>query len=138
MPHQYEEIKEIVKRRLRGQYNEMRAYLVAAKPSLWGEERPRHWISKVFVLSMYHDITALGYRHIIREVEGLGFAYNHKSFQHNTEVIRRILAKWGKKQAKLGSKAEWEYAMRNVPGKKNFPDLCFWMDSTDFAMENKV
>jgi hypothetical protein len=89
------------------------------------------------VLAFYHDITGKGYRVILEELEDLGFNYNVKSFWHNTQCIRRQLAKWGKRTCVLGRKEEWEYAMRRVPGRQRFPDLCFWIDSTDFALTNK-
>lgn len=53
--------------------------------------------------------------------------------------MRRTLAEWGREQVKLGEKSDWEEAMKNlcVPGKKRFPGLQFWIDSSDFAMQNK-
>jgi hypothetical protein len=87
---------------------------------------------------MYHDITGIGYNKILEQLEDLEFSYNRKSFCYNTKSVRRTLAGWGKKKVKLGTKEVWECAMKKVPGKRRFPSLCFWMDSTDFPMINKV
>jgi hypothetical protein len=40
---------------------------------------------------------------------------------------------------KLGKKGDWERAIKNIPEKsrKKFPGLYFFIDSTEFAMQNK-
>lgn len=137
MPLLYAECKAEVKRLLKAQYTEMLKFVNEAKPPLWGEERPRFFVEKVFVLAMFHDITGEGYNKILKELEDLGFTYNPKSYKYNTKSIRRTLAKWRRKKVKLGVKSEWEQSMKKVAGRQRFPDLCFWIDSTDFAMCNK-
>lgn len=137
MPLLFSDCKEVVKGRLKEQYKEMRQYVTNAKPPLWGEQRPRNFVAKVFVLAMYHDVTGIGYNKILEGLEDLGFNYNIKSYKYNTKSIRRTLAKWGKQKVKLGDLEEWKQSMRNVPHTKKFPGLCFWMDSTDFPMVNR-
>jgi hypothetical protein len=141
MPLLFAECKEVVKGRLRDEYKVILEKVTEVyserELGLWGEDILREFVEKCFVLAFYHDITEKGYRVILEELEDLGFNYNVKSFWHNTQCIKRQLAKWKKGTCVLGRKEEWEYAMRRVPGRQRFPDLCFWIDFTDFALTNK-
>lgn len=138
MPLQYIDAEKKVKDTLGARiFKEMLGYVERADPPFWGEVRPRFFTKRIFVLAMYHDITALGYNKILDSLEGLGFKLADKSFKYNTKSVRRTLAKWGRSKVKLGKLEDWEAAMRNVKGRQRFPHLHFWMDSTDFKMVNK-
>jgi hypothetical protein len=138
MPILYFEVQKEVKKRLKpAVYKEMLDYVESADPSLWGMTKPRYFTKRMFVLAMYHDITAYGYGKILLTVQQIKCGdLTPKTLQHNTQCIRRTLAEWGRKKVDLGKKKEWEKAMKHVKGTKRFPGLMFWIDSVDFALEN--
>lgn len=138
MPLLYSDVEKEVRRLLtKTTMEDMLLYLKQANPSFWGLKQPQYFQRRMFVLAMHHAITGMGYHQILRKVKQLGFKITSKSLKHNTQQIRRTLAEWGKSKVVLGKKPDWERAMKNVAGKKKFPKLQFWIDSTDFAMQNK-
>ena len=40
-------------------------------------------------------------------------------------------------KVKLENLVEWQRGMKRALKNKKFKDLCLWMDSTDFSMQNK-
>jgi len=87
-------------------------------------------------MAMYHEITGKGYNIILEKTTELGFKLAPKSFQFNCKKIREVLACWGKEQVDLGTLEQWKAAMRGVAGTKLFKNVCLWIDSTDFKMQN--
>jgi hypothetical protein len=63
-------------------------------PSLWGKQKLRNFLEINLVLTIYKDLTGMGYNKIINNVS-LNLNLNHKSFQHNAKFLRVVLIKWG-------------------------------------------
>lgn len=138
MPLLYSEVQKQVQRALTKKvFKSMLEFVEKAQPKMWGLERPKFFTKRMLVLAMYHALTGKGYTKIMEKVEGLGFKVAVKTLKFNTQSIRRVLAEWGKNEVTMGEKKDWKKSMKKVVGTKQFPDLHFWIDSTDFAMTNK-
>ncbi len=81
-------------------------YLERKNPTLWGEDKPRFFTKRCFILAKYHDIKRIGYNKLLNKVHMLGFKINHKSLKYNTKTIRRVLAEWGREQVRFGDKSD--------------------------------
>ena len=79
----------------------MGRYVERANPPLWGEDKPRFFKERMFVLAMYHGITGEGYNKILGKVEGLGFKIS-ESPTSTTKSIRRTLKEWRKSKVRVG------------------------------------
>lgn len=137
MPRSYILCERKVKEVVQNAFKPMLNHVETAKPMLWGTTQPRDFLRKNLVFALYHDITGKGYCKIVEKIEDLGFTLNQKSFYHNTQCIRRCLAVWGKAQCNLGTRRDWDAAMRNVPERQRFENLYFFIDSSDFSLTNK-
>lgn len=104
--------------------------------SLWGEQKPRNFLEINLVLTIYKDLTGMGYNNIINNIS-LNFNLNHKSFQHNAKSLRVVLAKWGKSTIQLGMIQDWKAAVRDVDLDPLLTNACLWMDSSDFPKQRR-
>lgn len=113
-------------------FNFIVKYVESHKPDLWSDQKPRAFFKKATILSLYKDLSGKGYTKISKSVN-MGFKYTHKSFRHNTQVLRGVLAEWAKKFLQFGSLEDWTKEMRDVDiNLKHLDGACLWMDSTDF------
>ncbi len=108
MPLLFSEIKAEVRRVLTPKiYTEMKVFVEQKDPKFWGEQKPRFFTKRMFVLTMYHDIKGIGYNKLVKQVTTLGFKTSPKSLKYNTKQIRRTLRKWAEEKVKLGKKGDW-------------------------------
>ena len=88
----------------------------------------------MLLLHLYHETYHVGYQSILREI-GIPFHITEKSLEHNSRLLRVVLAEWGEKRTPLESLAEWKKAasIANIP--KALEGVCLWLDSTDIGLE---
>src|SRR5690554_5248801 len=90
-------------------------------------------------MTLFKDIPGDGYTKVIQNVD-LGVKFNHKTFQHNSKVLRHIGRKWGEKTCVLGEYSNWKSAMRRVkPLPSSFKKVgaILYQDSSDFKVQKK-
>jgi hypothetical protein len=116
--------------------SEIITYIKAQKPSLWGEQQPRPFLSHTVTLVLYKDAFKIGYQRLLKRVK-LSYKITHKSLQHNAEVLRRIMKEWAQQHIILGSETDWNQAVRHCDLKGDVKDANLWMDSTDVPEEGK-
>src|SRR5579883_2082400 len=115
---------------------EMKKLINDENTNLWGEIKPRTFHYVNLVLSLYHDLTGLGYRKILEDVH-LPFHLSYSSFCHNVCEIRKVLAKWGRQQIVLGDLPTWKRAARHSAFPEKTQDACMLIDSSDFQIKGR-
>jgi hypothetical protein len=106
------------------------------EPALWGLVRGRGYEHRCTLAALYKDMTGIGYCKLASEI-ATWLNVPSTTLQHNTEVIRRILGKWGEERIVLGTLQDWQQASRNMKWKKEIKGSCLWMDSVDFRLKGK-
>lgn len=113
----------------------MITFVSAAKPNLWGEIKPPSFIRQMVACTVYKDMKAIGYQTLNKKIN-YGYKLNHKSLQHNIQIIRKELGRWGKGKIELGNKYKWKMASLRVEVPKNLKKKLksplLWTDSSDF------
>jgi hypothetical protein len=113
----------------------MLAYVKKQDPSLWGEIKPPSFLKHMVALTVYKDMEAIGYTALLAKLS-LPYKLNHKSLQHNCQLLRKILGKWGLSTIKLGTKQSWRNAGLRVQVPKVLQKKgrgpYLWIDSSDF------
>lgn len=138
MPLTLEDCKKLVISKLsRNTYEKISNYVMCRQPQLWGEDKPHSFLQTNLLLTFYKDIVGIGYKRLLLDLSNLPFRLNHKSFQHNVEVLRAVVAGWARSTIKLGSMYEWRTAARNVHLDPLLKKVVFWMDSKDFRQEGR-
>lgn len=118
----FREILDFVKNKLgENLVLELKKFISSINPRLWGIVKPRDFLFKNFILTVFRDLIGVGYQRILDEYE-LGFHMSHKSFQHNAQQIRLLLKRWGRLNIKLFSKSEWNSTARYCSIFSTFPD----------------
>lgn len=113
-------------------------FVVDAKPSLWGEKQPPHFVRKYVAVALFKDLSGKSYDTIEREVHP-GFALPHTTLQHNVQVLRLVMRRWAKENMVLGSLDDWRDAVKDVKfDRKKFPKLCAWADSVNFRLQRSA
>src|SRR6266536_2030564 len=75
-------------------YNSLWKHIKEAKPNLWGEQQPRDYLEKTFVLALTKDLQGKGYDAVLKDND-VGLHLNHTTFQHNTKILRDLGKVWG-------------------------------------------
>jgi len=138
MPLTIGDIEKFVFQRIgRNRFQKVFKFISANPPRLWGEQQPRNFLRTNLLLSLYKDMNCIGFKSLIQRVRHLPFKMNHKSFQHNTEQLRRTAAEWARLSIHLGSKGEWTTSAKDVALDEQVAGISLWMDSKDFPLEGK-
>ncbi|KAL6075868.1 hypothetical protein QOT17_003178 [Balamuthia mandrillaris] len=83
-----------------------------------------------------YDLTGQGYNSLHDEVRPW-LGVSAKSLQHNTKVLRQVMAKWGRRQIKWGRQEAWKRAGVQVRRPKWLEKVNLTMDSTDLKKEGR-
>jgi hypothetical protein len=110
-------------------------YVKGKEVDLWGCEQPYNFLGMNVTLFFYKGMTGYGYQKILKTVE-LSFDFNHKTFQHNCEVLRLLGEKWAERHIEWGTKEEWDEAAKDVKRKGALKEVNLWADSFDLPMTN--
>lgn len=111
-------------------------FIKKKKPNLWGLQQPKGFVQDTVLITLYRDMHAIGYHTLMTELRNW-VPCSYHSIRHNTQRVRRLLGKWGRKQILLGTKEEWEEAATEVSLGGEVKRTCLWMDSTDFRLVGK-
>lgn len=111
-------------------------YVVEHGQSYWGEDKPDNFVVDLLYMVIMKDLTSFGYKKMCDQVN-LGYHINHESLQHNTEIMRRLLADWAATQLDLGNRDIWKAHSRHFTTKKTFKECSLWIDSSDFPLAGK-
>lgn len=117
-------------------FDDLLSFIDDSEPNFWGQFREDDFVEQNLYLALYHDITGLGYKHIIAD-EHLRGILNHKSLQHNTEEIRRLGAQWAKQYIELPSYEARVELAKHTHQSRVLGTIDLWADSTDFPMVKK-
>lgn len=92
-------------------------------PQLWGQIQPNNYLEGYVYITLYKDLVGVGKAKLANlfRNRSLGFPVNHRTLQHNVEVLRPLFADWAKTIIKLGTSHDWDVASRRVA--KYHPDL---------------
>lgn len=101
--------------------------------ALWGKIQRDDFIRTNTLLCLYKDLNGKGYVDLAKQTQ-LWSQISHNSLEHNTELIRPVLAQWGKKQIILGTLPKWNAAMADIKRPKIVSKANLLIDSTDFPL----
>lgn len=108
MPKRRQEIRRRVLDRMRlSTLQQLCDYVTQKKPALWGQKQGRGYLTACVLVALYKDTHAIGYNALLEEVKSW-MPISSKTLRHNTQVLRRLFASWGKRRVKLGSLATWQ------------------------------
>lgn len=115
-------------------HTEIINFVKAKSPRLWASQQPNNFLQRNVTLTLYKDISGIGYKRIHAMVD-IGSTWTHKCFTHNVQVLRPLMKQWAESKLYLGFVEDWNMAARNVrtDSKLNRPNL--WMDSSDFGLQ---
>lgn len=88
-------------------------------------------------MTLFKDITAMGYQKLFRKVTKEHYDINYKSFFKNTKRIKKGLAAWANTIIRLGDKQEWTHIAKYVDLDPAVKETVLWMDSVYFAKEGE-
>ncbi|KAL6071191.1 hypothetical protein QOT17_006430 [Balamuthia mandrillaris] len=135
MPKKPGELKQKVLRRVKKEtLAAITKYVLSKQPKLWGLKKKGQFISNSIVVALYKDLTGQGYNSLHDEVRPW-LGVSAKSLQHNTKVLRQVMAKWGRRQIKRGRQEAWKRAGVQVRRPKWLEKVNLTMDSTDLKKE---
>ena len=67
--------------------------------TLWGMTKPRNFVEASVFLTLYKDITGIGYNKLAKETSNQFGSYN--SLSHNVKQLRLAMAIWARKNRLL-------------------------------------
>ena len=128
--------KKIVGKLTRPIVQDLLAYVIDSKPKLWGARQPRHYVSVMVILTLYHDLEAVGWQQI-QQTQHLPFPVAHNSLHHNAKVIRRVLYYWAMQHIVPGSPTDWTAAAHHTKFATCVSDATLVIDSFDLPIQKK-
>lgn len=105
--------------------------------SLWGAQQPRLFEVKSLYISIYKDLTGIGYKEL-SEGTKLWHKIADKTLRHNCQLLRELRWKWGKRKIIKGEKKNWDDSSENVRKPAFLKKVNLWMDSFDIALRVKA
>ena len=117
-------------------YREIKEYMHAHKPNMWGEKTPTGYKDAILAATIYKDMEGVSYEHFTNHLS-LGFHHSKRSWEHNVHLTRLLLQEWAKSTTELGSLEDWQASTHNIKIKKRVAGTCLWMDSSDFPLVKK-
>jgi hypothetical protein len=115
---------------------EMILHVQREKPTLWGASKPRTFISRQVLLTLYKDLTGIGFDKLSTLTHDMN-QVNKDSLRENIKRVREVLCSWADKQINLGDQSTWRYAARNTNFPKPHEEVSLWFDSADFRLSGK-
>ena len=138
MPKRRQEIRRRVLDRMRlSTLQQLCDYVTQKKPALWGQKQGRGYLTACVLVALYKDTHAVGYNALLEEVKSW-MPISSKTLRHNTQVLRRLFASWGKSRVKLGSLATWQRAAQYLRVPSQLEGACLWIDSLDIQKAGKL
>lgn len=110
-------------------------FLKRKEVKLWGTEQPYNFLGMNLALMLYKGMASQGYQKLLRGVE-LSFDLNHKTFQHNCEILRSVGEEWAENYIEWGYVEDWDAAAEDVPREGELKGVNLWADSFDLPMQN--
>jgi hypothetical protein len=104
---------------------------------LWGLVRSSKFVSNSTLLVLYKDINGWGYGKLLNRVKQW-YPVAQKTFQHNSEVLRHIMANWARSILVLGDANAWNLAARGIGLPQVIHGANLWLDSTDVRLIGKA
>ncbi len=105
---------------------------------LWGESKPNTFVVDIVMLTLYKDITGIGFKQLEVLAKNAGIPVSQRSLTHNIPLVRRALGNWAKDKMVLGTLNDWQQCPSRDGLPKRVEDSCLWMDSTDFQLTRKA
>ena len=102
----------------------------------WGRDKRQGWIPRLVTLAVYRDLTNHGYQKALDEYN-IDVSMTHKSFEHNTQVIREILGGWAREWIVNDGEGVWNDSKGMFGGKGGLFKVNLVMDSTDFPLAGR-
>jgi hypothetical protein len=103
-------------------FDSMVAFVKEREPNLWESEKPTQFLIYMVALTIYKDLYNERYKELFKKVE-LGYKSSHKSLNHNSQVIRKILGEWELSTIQLGNLRQWKNAAMRVSIPKELKGL---------------
>ncbi len=137
IPREFNQIRDFVFTKIsRDIFDDLHRFVQRKEVNLWAIAKPRGFLKKIMILTLYHDCTSHGYNVISATVD-LGFQFSHVSFREDAKRLRPVFMQWGREQVVLGNLREWRRIASTVEIPPDLSDTCLWIDSTDFPREKK-
>jgi hypothetical protein len=112
-------------------------FVRTSNPQLWGTKRSRNYVGDCTLVALFKDLFAVGYSNLFMKIKKW-MPTSHNSLQHNTKLIRGLLAEWGKKRILLGTLQDWEEAAQYQQFPKDINNIHLWLDTTDLRLVGKA
>jgi len=120
-----------------GVLKKMISYVKDNKLALWRERQPPSFLQHMVVITIYHDLTGIGYSTLEKEVK-FPYKISHKSLSHNCQKIRKLLGEWGNSTIKLNNESTWKLASIGITISKRVKEIgtgaYLWIDSVDLPI----
>ena len=84
-------------------------------------------------LSLFKDITGVGYTALVSSMHPKSRSLNHKTFQHNCKKIRRSLYRWVRMNISSLSKKELLLRSKYRTSSNKLKKVDLWVDSVEYA-----
>jgi hypothetical protein len=105
--------RQIAKKFRRDAYQACLAYIQGQDPAWWGAQK-EPWLSEFYLVATgMHDMMSLSYKDI-EELLSKKKSVCQKTLQHNIKLCRGLCRQWAQASLRLGSRAEWNAAVRNA------------------------
>lgn len=133
--------KEIVKKVPEDIYKSIQRHVQMpqkTKPTqhLWGMESPPSHLLDTVALTIYKDLTSIGY-HALATSIAFGYKITDHSLNHNVPLVRLMLKKWADTVITTGTFADWKADAARTTMPKLVNDTNLLMDSSDFSIFRK-
>jgi hypothetical protein len=137
MPLSFNEIKKRVKNDIPlSILKKMIFFCSFPNKTLWCSNRPSHFEERMILITLYKDLTGIGYNGLQKEISKW-VKISLESLQHNVKIVYHELSKW----ALTILQPEDICYLQRLAKKTNRPKPCenvvLWMDSSDFCKKGK-
>jgi len=133
----YQDLKGAVTAKVRASViRSLYEYVSDRDSHLWARLKPRDFLKKTLLISLYKFITNVGFPKLFLEISSW-YRVGSRTLRHNVKTMRKLLGKWGSSQISLGDSGEWNRSSKKVKKGAKFEKINLWIDSTDFQLARR-
>lgn len=109
---------------------------VFSDKKLWAHTKPRGFKKGCLLLTLYKDLTGVGYLDLRKDI-AKWCVFSNESIQHNVKVCRLVLRNWAKGIVIPQAEKRLAAIARKTERPGKLSDVVLWVDSSDFRMKGK-
>jgi hypothetical protein len=101
-----------------------------------GSKQPASYPEHMLLICLIHDCLGWSFTKIKSQV-AFGKPIGNTSIQANIKRVRRVLGEWSRSLIVLGTKRNWDAAMKDVARSHFLSPVRLWLDSSDIDIEKQ-